>query len=367
MAATFIAKVLITILKTALFLLLAVILIILLILCLVLFTSLKYNIYAEKYDAIKAEGKVSWLFGIVAFSFCCNSNGNSYKLKIFGADYKKLAGFLAKFFKKKEKEVYSLETSEKPFNDKNKNRGENYEKKKENKTFPHEKENLTINKDKTPVKEDKEDAGKDKTPQKDAEMEIRDKKAEKTLQHDKDSGTDKNKRASSNTIFVTFCKKITGIPEKIKNIFTKTRRTIKEFKEKLQEIPETVHKVTDKASRIKEFIFSEITKNMFVLAKDKLFYLLKKIKPRKIEGDILIGTGDPCQTGLVLGAAAAYMALAGTFFNITPDFENKVFCGRLMVSGHIRAVTLLAIFLRVIISREWKSFYKESMKIKEEF
>ena len=346
MAAALIAKILLTILTAALFLLLAVLLILLLVLCLILFTPLKYSIYAEKYDAIKAEGKVSWLLGTVVFSFCYNDGKNSYKLKIFGADYKKLAGFLARFFKKKES--YDLEAAEETIN--NKSKEESYEKKKE--------KNLPGNKNKTPVKENKTDAGKDKTPQKNAEVEIRNKEDKKTVQNSQHNRADKDKRASRIVIpaVKAFWQKIKLIPVKIKK-----------FKEKLYKIPEAVHKSTGKITKIKEFICSEITKNIFALAKDKFFYLLKKLRPRKIETDILIGTGDPCQTGQIIGAAAVYMAMSGTFFNITPDFENKILRGRIKVLGHIRAVTLLAAFLKVILSNEWKSFYKEAKKIKEEF
>ena len=60
------------------------------------------------------------------------------------------------------------------------------------------------------------------------------------------------------------------------------------------------------------------------------------------------------------------MAMTGTFFNITPSFGNQVLRGRLEVSGHIRIVTLLFIVLKILLSSEWKNFYKEAMKIKEE-
>lgn len=80
-----IAKILLTALKVLLFLFLAVILVLLLILCLVLFTPLKYSASAEKYDIIKAEGKVSWLLGIIRISFLYNDGKSSYKLRIFGA------------------------------------------------------------------------------------------------------------------------------------------------------------------------------------------------------------------------------------------------------------------------------------------
>ena len=76
-----IAKILLTVLKVLLFLLLAVILVLLSILCMVLFTPLKYSASAEKYDIIKAEGKVSWLLGIIRISFLYNDGKSSYKLR----------------------------------------------------------------------------------------------------------------------------------------------------------------------------------------------------------------------------------------------------------------------------------------------
>ena len=357
-----IAKILLTALKVLLFLFLAVILVLLLISCLVFFTPLKYSASAEKYDIIKAEGKVSWLLGIIRISFLYNDGKSSYKLRIFGADYKKLAEFFAKREKKKEKKKFDLESTEQTARDESE--GDNSEGKKEEDVFPKEKEKHIYKEYKPSAEESTPSGKKEKTAEKEAgaEVEERHKEVQKNIQHSKDSGTDKGKRASNAVIssIKAFWQKIKSIPSKIKDAFNKIKSSIKEARK-------TVRNIKDKFKTVKEFIFSEITKNMLGVAKDNLFRLLAKIKPRKIKSDILFGTGDPCQTGEILGLAAVYMAMAGTTFNITPDFENRVLRGRIMVSGQIRASNLAFAVLRVIISNEWKSFYKEAMKIKEEF
>ncbi|MFG6395223.1 MAG: DUF2953 domain-containing protein [Lachnospiraceae bacterium] len=365
--AALIAMVLLTVLKAVLFLLLVVILVIMLVLCLVLFTPLKYNIYAEKYNTTRAEGRFSWLLGIVKVSFLYDNGEGSYKLKVFGADYKKLAGFFAGFSRKKKKKEYNLEAMEDPVQNRDKNGKDNYEEKKKVKNFPQEEEKPLLNKFKTSFKENKTHKDEGKAPQE--EKAGMDKKDKETAWNSKNSGTGKDKRAGSSIIsnIRIFWKKIKSLPEEIKNIFNKIKKNIKTFKKKASNIQNTVHGMKGRFNRVKEFILSEVTKNMLDITKDKIFYLLKKIKPRKIKSDIVFGTGDPCQTGYITGLCAVYMAVSGTFFNITPDFENKILKGRISVSGHIRASSLAFAVLRVIISNEWKSFYKEAVKIKEEF
>lgn len=357
-----IAKILLTALKVLLFLLLAVILVLLSILCIVLFTPLKYNASAEKYDIIKAEGKVSWLLGIIRVSFLYNDGKSSYKLRIFGADYKKLAEFFAKRAKKKEKKKFDLESAEQTVKDER--RGDNNEEKKEEGVFPQKEEKPAYKEHKPHGEESTTFCKKEETQEEETgpEVEIRHKETQKNIQHSKDRRTDKDKRAGNAFIssIKAFWQKVKAIPSKIKDTFNKTGSSIKEVRK-------TVHNIKDKFTTLKEFIFSEITKNMLGVAKNNLFRLLAKIKPRKIRSDILFGTGDPCLTGRVLGGIAVYMAMTGMVFNITPDFENKVLSGSIMVSGQIRAASLAFAVLKVIISNEWKSFYKEAMKIKEEF
>lgn len=357
-----VAKILLTILKVLLFLLLAVILVLLLIFCLVFFTPLKYSARAEKYDIIKAEGKVSWLLGIIHVSFWYSDGKSSYKLRVFGADYKKLAEFFARWQRKKEKKNFDLESAGQTARDERE--GGNNEEKKEEGVFPQEEEKHIYKEHKPHGEESTPFCKKEETQEEETgpEVENRNKEIKKDVQHSEDSGTDKDKRAGNAVIssIKAFWQKIKSVPSKIKGTYSKITSSIKKA-------GETAHNLKDKFTTAREFIFSEITKNMLGVAKDNLFRLLAKIKPRKIKSDILFGTGDPCLTGQVFGGITVYMAMTGMVFNITPDFENKVLRGSIMVSGQIRAASLAFAVLRVIISNEWRSFYKEAMKIKEEF
>lgn len=338
-----------TILKVILVLLLVIILLMCLIAGLTLFVPFRYKVRAEKYDAIKAEGMVSWLLGIICVIFTYDDGASSYKLKIFGADYKKLAGIFKRRKKAKEDDGYSLESAEYKEDSREESYGEEKEeeKKETEKTSvmedfkPHIKNSETSAGDAEAVRGSRPDKKKKDYRTDSSSSKAGSGKTEKESPKDKPGHKESTGESQKNA-------RKDGITDHIKG----SRKSVKES--------------FGKAGRIKDFIFSEITKGIICVAKDNVLHLLKKIKPRKIKSDILFGTGDPCLTGQAVGAIAVYMAMTGTFLNITPDFENKVLRGRLEVSGHIRIVTLLFIALKILLSSEWKNFYKEAMKIKEE-
>ena len=93
----------------------------------------------------------------------------------------------------------------------------------------------------------------------------------------------------------------------------------------------------------------------------ELWYLLKKIKPKKIEGDIVIGTGDPASTGQTIGAVAALYGFIPEKLVITPDFEEKRFVGNLQVKGKLRLIHVLIIAVRLVIDDNVRYVIKKIM------
>jgi len=355
MAAVFIGRVLLAVLKVLLVLFLVIIIFVLLMAGLVLLPAARYKISAEKYDTLKAEGNARWLLGAVSVSFLYNDGDSSYKIKIFGADYKKLA----RFFKKK-KNTGGYEAG-----------SEKHEKKdtgqKDKKAVSEKKEKETLSKEKEIFSE------KDKSSSEENREIQKDKKIAKGGKTDNSKGNEKTPDGGK-----AGSKKGTEEKEDTKEKLGNNRKKEERKNKKKTDAGERTDKSKDgikgkvdsisgRISRIKEFVLAEYTKDMVCITKDNVLHLFKKIKPHKIKSDILFGTGDPCTTGQALGAAAVYMAFTGTFFNVTPDFENEVLRGRLEVSGHIRAVTFVFAVLRVIISRKWRRFYKEAKKFKEDF
>lgn len=316
-----------TVLKVVLILFLAIILFVLLVAGIALLSPAKYKLCAEKYGVIKAKGNVSWLFGIIRVLILYDDGKHSYNIKIFGVDYKKFV--------------------------------------------QHKNENKIENKKKNKKEDKKEDKKKDKKENQNLDYDLGGKQHE-----EKDIGKDTGKKASERKEDKTACKEDKKSKEVKKDNKGSKQDTGKrnskktsssgKIHKKAAEKEEEADSKRQKISKIKEFVFAENTKSIVGVAKNSLLHLLLKIKPRKIKSDILFGTGDACLTGWALGAISVYMAMTGTVFNITPDFENRVLRGRLEVSGHIRAVSFLLAVLKVVLNRQWKSFYREAKKIKEE-
>jgi hypothetical protein len=87
--------------------------------------------------------------------------------------------------------------------------------------------------------------------------------------------------------------------------------------------------------------------------------LLKKIKPSKIQGDVIFGTGDPASTGQAIGAIAALYGWMPEKLHITPDFEEKRYDGWIHVKGKLRLIHVVIIALRLIIDKNFRYVVKK--------
>ncbi len=116
----------------------------------------------------------------------------------------------------------------------------------------------------------------------------------------------------------------------------------------LKNIKYTIIKICDKIKHIVknikyylEILRSDSFKSAFAVCKTQIFSLLKSVRPRKIKGSLLIGTGDPASTGQVLAAYGMLYPLIGNNIAVTPDFENQIIEGDLFVKGKITVFRLL--------------------------
>lgn len=91
----------------------------------------------------------------------------------------------------------------------------------------------------------------------------------------------------------------------------------------------------------------------------EVWYLLKKIKPKKIEGDVVLGMGDPASTGQMIGAIAAVYGFFPEKLNIMPDFEEKKYEGNLHVKGKLRLIHVVVIAIRLIADKNVRYVIKK--------
>lgn len=140
---------------------------------------------------------------------------------------------------------------------------------------------------------------------------------------------------------------------------------MEKIKKIIEKVKCTFHNICDTIKKIKtEYDFYKglwdrpegkaAVKNLF----GQIWYLLKKIKPSKIEGDIVFGTGDPATTGQVIGAIAAVYGFFPEKLHITPDFEEKKYEGNINVKGKLRLIHVVVIAVKLISDKNFRYVVK---------
>lgn len=139
----------------------------------------------------------------------------------------------------------------------------------------------------------------------------------------------------------------------------------------IKNIRYTISKICDKIKHIVKniryylaIIKSDAFKRAFGVCKGQVWKLLYSIRPRKIRGSILIGTGDPASTGQVFAIYGILYPLLGEQIAVTPDFERKVLAGELFVKGKVTVFWLVKaawiIYFNKDLRRIIKMFKREA-------
>lgn len=160
--------------------------------------------------------------------------------------------------------------------------------------------------------------------------------------------------------------KIKEMIHKIKGFFHKLKQTIMNIKSKVKQLLQLFRKLLDKKNLVTSFFKDETNRAGIKLALGHLLNILKHCGPQRIEGYVKFGTGDPEQTGKILGVIAIFYGKYGQNVSIEPDFEEKVFEAEGMVKGRIRIFHLLIIGIKAIRDKNIKSLLKNARQLKEE-
>lgn len=133
-----------------------------------------------------------------------------------------------------------------------------------------------------------------------------------------------------------------------------------------QKIQYTFRSICDKIKRLienyryyRDVLTAKENRLLYERCKIKLLKVLKSICPRTIKGDLIIGTGQPDTTGYVLAVYGMLYPIIGSHLNITPDFENTVYEGELLIKGRITIFVLLWNGLRLILDKQLHVLMKQ--------
>ena len=141
---------------------------------------------------------------------------------------------------------------------------------------------------------------------------------------------------------------------------------MEKIKEIIEKIKSTVQNLSDKIKHMKsEYDFYkgiwDQPEGKAAVKKllSQIWYLLKKIKPSKIKGNVVFGTGNPATTGQVIGGIAALYGFMPGELQITPDFEEKRYEGNVHVKGKLRLIHVVIIAVRLIIDKNFRYVVKK--------
>lgn len=130
------------------------------------------------------------------------------------------------------------------------------------------------------------------------------------------------------------------------------------FSSRYEKIRYTIQKIYDKIKHIweniifyKRLLQDEQTVALVRHACFRLGRILKSIRPRKIKGELLFGTGAPDTTGYAFGIYGMLLPWLGKHINVTPDFTQSILEGDLYVAGHITVFQLLRHTLMVLLDK----------------
>ena len=144
---------------------------------------------------------------------------------------------------------------------------------------------------------------------------------------------------------------------KIEQITEKIKCTYHKFCDKINEI-------TEKKDKMSDFLTDETHKNAFLKLKNEAFHLLKKLKPKKIQGEITFGFEDPSLTGRLLAWISMIYPWIGEHTDITPDFEHRTLSGDLSIRGRLYVITPAVTAIRLILSKAVRRSFKDIRNFK---
>lgn len=134
------------------------------------------------------------------------------------------------------------------------------------------------------------------------------------------------------------------------------------LRERLEKIRYTISSIYDKikaakdtAGYYKELLQSEEFKSCLEFVTGQTGKLFRHILPNRIKGYLLFGTGQPDQTGYILGMISIIRGIRGyDKFNVEADFERQIVEGKIQCRGHILLATVGILALQIYQKKELK-------------
>lgn len=312
--------ILLLILKILLIIVLSVIGLAVLLVLLVLIAPVRYRIYVKKYDDIFAKFTARWLGFVLCFKAVYDTEGLDYRLRLFGGT------------------VWGSEKSKKESNEPDDD-GESDGDDMDSVAGIEKKEACAEPADS--VSEESESVGK--------------------------SDPDLTEYPSIDSEDEDFVLSDSEFEEHQSGIFRRIGRKIDSvcgmIADKAKLISDKLKSLKKKKDGYTKLVNNVRTKEAIRVTKAQLIAVLKHLKPTKVKGQLVYGTGDPATTGQHLGYMSVLFPLYCDHIDVTPDFMEKRLEGDLFMKGRVRLITIGWYVLKVIWNKNVKITISRFKKI----
>lgn len=97
-----------------------------------------------------------------------------------------------------------------------------------------------------------------------------------------------------------------------------------------------------------------------------LISLWRAIRPQRLQFDIIVGTGDPADTGELLAKASLLYPFYARYGIIQGEFEEKGIWGEIKTSGRLRLYQIIKPFLVFVIDKSVRNYIKIILNLRKE-
>lgn len=138
----------------------------------------------------------------------------------------------------------------------------------------------------------------------------------------------------------------------ILNFFRKIWAALKNIKYTIQKICDKIKHIVRNIRYYSRVVQSDSFQRAWKLCRGEVFSLIGSILPKKLTGNITVGTGDPASTAQILAVHGILYPLIGNHIFITPDFENSVLEGDFYMKGRITVFKVLKTAARIYFNKD---------------
>ena len=164
-------------------------------------------------------------------------------------------------------------------------------------------------------------------------------------------------------IFGRLMARIRTLFDRIRALWMRAVDFVKNFRAGLVRLAGRLRSMGDKKDAVLGILFDETNRPAFTKTKQRLFKVLRHLKPTKLSGNVYFGFEDPAATGYTLGVLSLLYPVYEDHVMLYPDFEKKIIKGNVYCAGRLRASVFLWAVCRLIFDKDIRRIIRSFKKI----